>query len=386
MKYVDSIPVYSQSYLRELGIESGLGKLNNNTKTPYDIITERIVALIESSDELVWRKTWETKESGDPLLPMNFKSKENYRGANLFWLGMFMKANNLRNPYFLTFNQITELKGSLRKGSKSIPVVFYTKNLYRNTTNGRTITAEKFKTLSNAEASNYEPSFTMQYYNVFSAIDIDGIEFPNFAPYVKPEKLQIESCEEILKNAPNMPPVGYGGDQAYYQYPTDIIQMPKLESFGKEQEFYSTLYHEMVHATGSPNRLDREEKKKRKAWGDSFYAYEELIAELGASYLCGQAGILYFTLDNSAAYLKSWKKGVVNELKNDPKFFFRAAADAQKGADYILNLLPKEIYEKYQKVTIEGKPRLKTDIDQSENKAFIMSKAKAKLKLLALKF
>lgn len=381
MKYIDSIPVYSQSYLKELGISSGLGKLNSNTKTPYEIITERIIALIESNEELIWRKTWQTKESGDPLLPMNFKSKENYRGANLFWLGMYMMANNLENPYFLTFNQITELKGTLKKGSKSIPVVFYTKNLYRNTTTGRTITTEKYNSLSKAEQSNYEPSFTMQYYNVFSANDIEGIEFGTFKPYVKPEALQIESCEEILRNAPNMPPVGYGGDRAYYQYPTDIIQMPKLESFDKPQEFYSTLYHEMIHATGSPNRLDREEKKKRKAFGDSFYAFEELIAELGASYLCGQSGILYFTLKNSAAYLKSWKKGVVNELKNDPKFFFRAAADAQKGADYILNLLPKEIYEKFQKVNIEGKPKLKTDLNST------IAKAKAlKVKRLRMEY
>ena len=144
---------------------------------------------------------------------------------------------------------------------------------------------------------------------------------------------------------------------AFYTPSLDRIQMPFPQAFSSPPEFYSTLFHEMVHATGSPSRLDREEKKKRKNWGDSYYAYEELIAEMGANYLCAESGILYHTLKNSAAYLKHWKKQVTNELKEDPNFFLKACADAQKGADYILGRLEKKIYDRF--AQIEGEfPKL----------------------------
>ena len=239
--------------------------------------------------------------------------------------------------------------GKLQKGAMSVPIVYYTP-LYRDTERKKTITQPVYDSLPESQKANYEQSFTLKYYNVFNADFIEGIEFPEVKIQSKLEFEQIESCEQILKNAPNMPPIRFGGDSAFYTPSLDRIQMPFPQAFKTVPAFYSTLFHEMVHSTGSPSRLDREEKKKRKKWGDSYYAFEELVAEMGANYLCAESGILYHTLKNSAAYLKNWKKEVVNELKDDPNFFLKACSDAQKGADYILGKLDQKIYDRFAQV------------------------------------
>src|SRR5690606_5012741 len=115
----------------------------------------------------------------------------------------------------------------------------------------------------------------------------------------------------------------------------DVVVMPKLEQFDNPQEFYSTLFHELVHSTGAKHRLNRDMTGR---YGSKPYAFEELIAELGASFLCGWSGILYFTLKNSAAYIRGWSKRLVENMTKDPKFFVQAASKAQQAADYILNL------------------------------------------------
>lgn len=107
-----------------------------------------------------------------------------------------------------------------------------------------------------------------------------------------------------------------------------------MEQFKVEQEYYCTLFHEMIHSTGHYERLQRDLKGK---FGSKSYAFEELIAELGASFLCGESGIFYFTMNNSAAYIKGWSKKLVDELTADNKFFVKAAAAAEKASEFILD-------------------------------------------------
>ncbi|MFC0181436.1 zincin-like metallopeptidase domain-containing protein [Pseudarcicella hirudinis] len=210
---------------------------------------------------------------------------------------------------------------------------------------GKTITAIKYKELSNSEKANYQQSFTLKVYNIFNANDIEGIKFDEkWKGVAVSKKEQIANCEKIYTKMPNKPQLHFGGDRAYYTPNFDSVQMPNITDFKIPQEYYSTLFHELVHSTGNSERLNR---KFGKGMNDPQYAFEELIAELGASYLCGHTKIDYFTLNNSAAYIKNWKKSVVEELRANNKAIFKAASDAQKSCDYILGKLDKEIYRKF---------------------------------------
>jgi antirestriction protein ArdC len=121
--------------------------------------------------------------------------------------------------------------------------------------------------------------------------------------------------------------------QAFYNPLEDLINMPIKESFKSKEEYYSTLFHEMVHSTGHSSRLNRNEVSTTSAFGSDNYSKEELIAEMGSAFLCAQSGISVNTLANSAAYISFW----LNKLKQDSRILFQAASQAQKAVDYMTN-------------------------------------------------
>lgn len=138
---------------------------------------------------------------------------------------------------------------------------------------------------------------------------------------------------------PNRPIIKTGGQEAFYSPASDYIQIPDLKYFEKEQWYYSSLFHELVHSTKHPSRLGTNTiRKSGNTFGNKNYSMEELVAEMGAVFLCSHAGILYYTIENSAAYLKSWKAVLLKHLKEDKKFIFTASSEAQKAADYMLNI------------------------------------------------
>jgi antirestriction protein ArdC len=130
---------------------------------------------------------------------------------------------------------------------------------------------------------------------------------------------------------PSRPEITHNEARAYYQRSADKVNMPKRETFSKSVEYYSTLFHELVHATGHESRLGRLANDSA-AFGSSTYAKEELLAEMGASYLNATAGILHGVIDNSAAYIATW----LQKLRDDRKLVVSAAAAAQRATDYIL--------------------------------------------------
>jgi len=109
--------------------------------------------------------------------------------------------------------------------------------------------------------------------------------------------------------------------------------MPDRHRFPQQAEYYSTLFHELTHATGHSSRLNRKTLTEYDGFGGQNYSREELVAEMGASFLCGMAGIETQTIDNSAGYIASWLRA----LKEDKRMVVTAAAQAHKAADYILN-------------------------------------------------
>ena len=126
--------------------------------------------------------------------------------------------------------------------------------------------------------------------------------------------------------------IRHGGNSAYYATGSDHVQLPPFESFRDAESYYATKLHELTHWTKHPKRLDRDFGRKR--WGDAGYATEELVAELGAAFLCADLGITPEPREDHAAYLAIW----LEALKHDKRAIFTAAAHAQRAADYLHSL------------------------------------------------
>lgn len=145
----------------------------------------------------------------------------------------------------------------------------------------------------------------------------------------------IEEAQRIVDGMSQRPDIKTGEARAYYSPSLDYINMPRNELFHSDEEFYSTLFHELTHSTGHASRLNRAPVTKSAYFGSSDYSKEELVAEMGASFLCAEAGIVATTIDNSAAYIKGWIAAL--KSKDNRGLVIQAAAAAQKAADFILN-------------------------------------------------
>jgi antirestriction protein ArdC len=271
----------------------------------YQIVTDRVLELLDKG-VVPWRKPW----SGvDGQTPMNLVSGKPYRGINVFLLS----ACGYGSPYWLSFKQCKERGGFVRAGEKSSLAVFW--KIYKKEVDGE----EKEIRL-------------LRYYRVFNVEQCEGINYP------KPEPKAVDfnpiaEAQGLIERMPNRPRLTHIENQAYYRRSIDTVNMPKPETFDGAAEYYCALFHEHVHATGHPTRLNRfkEEDNDVVAFGGEKYAKEELTAEMGAAFLCAISGIVDQTIDNSAAYIASWKK----RIKDDRKLVVHAAARAQRAADYI---------------------------------------------------
>jgi antirestriction protein ArdC len=146
----------------------------------------------------------------------------------------------------------------------------------------------------------------------------------------------IEACERVVSDWQQKPTITHGGDGASYSKILDLVRMPDRESFESAEEYYSTLFHELSHSTGHPNRLSRSTLTDFERWGDATYSKEELVAELGAAFLAGFCGIENRTINNSAAYLANW----LQMFRNDSRMIVIAGSQAQRATDLILNIAP----------------------------------------------
>lgn len=277
----------------------------------YDIITERIIALLEQGT-VPWHKPWKVLSG----MPRNLVSKKAYRGINV----LLLHAMNYENPFWLTFKQAHELGGTIRKGEKSCPVVFWKRHEVKDKITGE---IEKIPLL--------------RYYHVFNASQCEG--FKNVPmPVVDTPTDGYSRAEEIIAAMPNRPEIRHGMRRACYAPTADVIEMPDRATFETDAAYHATLFHEMIHSTGHASRLARPAIMELDGYGSESYSKEELVAEIGAAFLCGHAGIAERVIDNSAAYLNGW----LEQLKNDRKLIVQAAAQAQRATDYILGIKYEE--------------------------------------------
>lgn len=366
--HVEEIPAYITKNLpfEELPDEeyTGLNKAVSPDEI-YQMITDKMIKLVELATGKGVEKPWDASlqsEFDEPgyLIPFNFDTKKQYRGVNVALLTDF-GTTNLKNPFFLTFKQIEKHKGKLNAGSKGYKVVYFT-TLYTyeqdepkldfGTYDKKRfidwVNKNKYKinVLKDVDFDDFISQCTipiLKYYNVFNGVDVSGIDFDldNFkigyhnGKNEKPKNERIEIADLITDNYPEpAPTLKIGGDRAAYQRNTDIVFMPKMESFKSSQSYYSVLFHEFTHSSGSPDRLNRPKGAK---FGDPKYAFEELIAEFGAVFLSAHAGIVWRNNVDHAEYLKNWKSAL-EFMKKDNRFLMRAASKAQAAADFILNL------------------------------------------------
>ncbi len=183
------------------------------------------------------------------------------------------------------------------------------------------------------ETGEAEKRFVLRQYTVFNAAQLDGVAIPEITVLAH-RFTPIERCAQLLDAMPQRPAILHGHQRAFYTPATDTLHLPSPACFQSPAAYYATVWHEVTHATGHPSRLNRATLTDLCLFGDPTYAKEELVAELGAAYLCGVCGIANATLDNSAAYLQSW----MQVLRQDPTMLVHAAAQAQRAADYIQHL------------------------------------------------
>ena len=284
----------------------------------YDIVTERILRELEKGTA-PWRKPWTS------AAPMNMASKKAYRGVNVWLLGI---SSGFKSPFWGTFNQAKAAGGSVRKGEKSSIVVFY-RQYEREARAGDGGTIREMP-----DGRLVKESWVLRYYNV---INVEQMDLPEkvLAGIQPPAKsaAPLEDAEKILAGMPNPPALRFGCDRAAYHPALDTVYMPNRERFPRPEDYFDTLFHEEIHATGHASRLDRPGiTDGAAAFGSEIYSKEELVAELGAAFLCSTAGIDQRTLENSAAYLRGW----ISALQGDSRLIVSAASAAQKAADYVL--------------------------------------------------
>lgn len=172
------------------------------------------------------------------------------------------------------------------------------------------------------------------YYSVFNVEQVENLP-EGVMPGVEEDQANcspIEEAERLVAEMPNRPEVRDGAPRASYSPVLDSVSMPHRNLFRSPEDYYSTLYHELTHSTGHGTRLARKGVVEASNFGSDPYSREELVAEMGAAFLCGHCGIEQRTLDNSAAYIQHW----LSRLRDDRRLVVSAAAQAQKACDFIL--------------------------------------------------
>lgn len=277
-------------------------------KSVYEIITERIIEQLENG-VIPWQKPWTGTHSG----AYNRISNKPYSLLNQ----MILKHGG----EYATFKQWSDLGGKIRKGEKSEVVTFWKIQPYEEENENGEKVIKQIPLL--------------RYYNVFHISQVDGVEpkeqlkISNLEPIEEAEKIKTDYMNrehlKIFEKVTN---------DAFYLPIQDYIQVPCKEQYQDIEEFYSTLFHEMIHSTGHKSRLNRSDIQGIVRYGSEKYSKEELTAELGSAMIINILGIeTEKSFKNSSGYIQDW----LQVLKNDNKFIVSASSRAEKAVKYILN-------------------------------------------------
>ena len=292
----------------------------------YSRITNKIIADLEQGIR-PWHRPWSAGNTeGRIVRPLRHNGVP-YQGINIVMLWMASVAKGYACPFWLTYRQAQELGGHVKKGETG-ELVVYAGRITRSATDDK------------GEAVEREIPF-LKGYTVFNAEQCEDLpahyaarpETPALSPMQR-----IEAADRFF--AASGADIRHGGTRAYYAEGADYVQMPPFETFRDAESYAATLAHELTHWTKHEKRLARDMGRVR--YGDEGYAREELVAELGAAFLCADLGITPEVRADHASYIASW----LNVLRNDKRFVFSAAAHAQRAADYLHALQPPEMEQR----------------------------------------
>jgi antirestriction protein ArdC len=278
----------------------------------YTTITTKIIEQLAAVNPSNYILPWHKK--GAQGSARNFISKVEYNGINRLLLDIFQNVFGFSSSQWGTYKQWQEHGAQVRKSEKGSPIIYYSQIRFEDADTGEEATRGFLKG-----------------YTVFNADQVDGYEATETAsPAQVNQDGRLNHAEAFFKKMGSK--IYYGGDKAFYMPATDSITVPAFEQFRDATAYYSVLAHEHTHWTGSKSRLNRELKGYKQ--DPKAYAFEELIAELGASFVCDFLGLANEPRIDHAQYLAAWLK----ILKEDKRAIFRAATQAQKAVDFMKNV------------------------------------------------
>lgn len=346
--------------------------------------TQMIIDRMQAMKDSKWQKGWVSGVGNG--MPQNLAGR-NYSGTNSFFLQLQTADNGYRMPVFLTFKQAMDEGLRIKKGSESMPVVYWDLNIKDE--NGKRLTEKEYRNLSSADQKKCDVHPFLRAYLVFN-VDQTNMEEVKKEKYDKLlAKFHVDEISDAVGMYENPAldrmvsrdewlchiQADKISSSAYYSPLEDKVVVPKKAQFriGKEKEeiykdgmeYYSSLLHEIAHSTGSKDRLNRTGGR----FGDPKYAKEELVAELTAAMVGNAMGFDKRILNNNAAYLDSW----IKVLKEDPKFIVSVMADVNKASKMIIEEVDK------QKLELGEKPLLtKNDSEYEKEQEAVMQKSPAK--------
>lgn len=276
-------------------------------KSVYEMVTDRIIEQLENGI-IPWQKPWSGTING----AYNRISNKPYSLLNQMLLSY--------SGEYATFKQWVNLGGHIKKGAKSEIVVFWKIQQIEETQEDG---AKEIKTIP-----------LLKYYNVFHISQVEGVESKNILKSIEIKSIEeAENIKNIYRDREHINIIETVSNEAYYSPSQDYIQVPCKEQYKNIEEFYSTLFHEIVHSTGHKTRLNRLNTDSLAMFGNETYSKEELVAEMGSAMLLNMLNIeTSKTFKNSTAYIQSWLK----VLKNDSRFIVSASSKAEKAVKYIL--------------------------------------------------
>jgi antirestriction protein ArdC len=310
----------------------------------YQTLTKSVIEQMEESiaNGTRWSPPW--RMGG--MTPQNGTTKARYRGINTLMLSIAQQEGGYEKPIWASFDQWKSKGGSVKKGEKGTPIIFYSR------------VGREVEDRNNPGELKTESRGILRESYVFNLDQVEGIDRSIYDPEdALPEEMRRTDVDDISK-ALNID-LSHSGDRAYFSPLQDKIVIPPFSEFSSPEGYYGTLLHEIVHWTGHSSRLDRPNMGSPKV--ESEYAFEELIAELGTAYLMSILDITVEPREDHAQYLAFW----VQKLKGEPDGLMRAATAAQKAVDYIIENVPalKEAQDKSDAIANEIRQEAKERAD-----------------------
>lgn len=295
----------------------------------YAAVTQQIITALEAGCA-PWVCPWDRSGSSSAM-PANLSTGRPYRGINVLLLNMQVMAHGYTVNRWITFQQARALGGHLRRGESGTPIVFF-----------KLLEADgEARAANDADASASRVIPLLRSFTVFNAAQVDGLPEALLAlPEPAPGWSPVATADDLLVQSGAV--IRHGGERAFYRPADDVIQLPLPQAFKAPVDYYATALHELTHWTGHPSRCNRVLSGRQHI---EAYAFEELVAEIGAAFLCSHIGIQGAL--QHASYIASW----LEALRNDKRLVFTAASIAQKAVDYLMPELAAPVADSQAKET-----------------------------------